>query len=418
MYRKNSKKSISSPNRIDLFLLLAVLVLIISPIIINFVFRLNAEIGRTELVLSPRCEELFGRDTAEALLRGFGERNPDLRIRFADITEEKSREPDILFFDEGDFSGLVTNGALMSLNPYIHTESGEEQLVIPLVSFMDLLFYNIELLKAAGFNRPPKTREEFFTYAKTVSGGNNEALAGAAGAAMGLRINDKQAISRDVFSWIWAAGNDFWPNTEPASARPVFNNKAIVSDISFLGRLNREKALAPWSFDVTGAQRLEEFSQGKIAMMIASTRDIPMLREKMGDDAFGITAVPGAGLTRKYSIGLSSYYAAISSACAYPDEAWSFLVFLTEQSPLLCAELKAVPGVVSGFITGNYIKDDPFYSKAWDIFESSEIVYGFSGKTKGDDFERIVREELLIFFDDNRTAEETVTVIQQRWDTF
>jgi multiple sugar transport system substrate-binding protein len=174
--------------------------------------------------------------------------------------------------------------------------------------------------------------------------------------------------------------------------------------------------LAPGVFETTGEQRLEEFAQGKIAMMIASTRAIPYLRERMGDDAFGITTIPDSGTGGRYSAAFSAIYTGINSNSAHIDEAWSFLVFLAEKSFLFCEELKAVPGVVSDIIRGDYIKDDPFYSKAWDIFESSGIAEGFSGNPYAQEYETAFMEELQIFFETNRTAQQTVAAIQQRWD--
>ena len=411
MYLKNTKKSIRLVERIDVFVVLSILVLVITPVILNFVFKQKADTvisdKQAELFLSPRCEELFGRERTEKLLRDFGELNPDLRINLLNVSDEGDREPDILIFDEGEYSGLAAKGALMSLEPYSDLETEPRRQAIPLVYFMDLLFYNIDVLKAAGFDRPPKTREEFLSYARTVSGGNK-----AAGAAVGLSPRDRQAVSRDIFSWIWSDGGDFWQTEN----RPVINSRPLIADITFFGRLYRERALAPDGFETTGDQRLEEFAQGKVAMMIASTRAIPSLREKMGDAAFGITTIPGSGAAGKYSIDLSGFYAGINVSCTYPNEAWSFLAFLAEQSPLLCAELKATPGIVSGLFSSDYMKDDPFYSKARDIFESSEIVRGFSKTPHAEEYEGAVREEIKLFFENSRTAQETAAAIQRRWD--
>jgi multiple sugar transport system substrate-binding protein len=409
VYRKNDKKSIWFSERIDLFLVLSLLILLAAPLITGSVSRSAALNKLTKLTLSPRCAELFGRDLTEALLREFEERNPDLRIILSDGDASSQTGPDILIFDEGDFYGLTKNKALVSLESYIDYDTGE-MYAVPLVSFMDLLFYNIDLLKAAGFDRPPKTREEFLNYAKTISGNTS----GSYGTALSLSPADRQAMSRDIFSWIWAAGGDFW-QTE---GKPVINSRTIITDISFLGSLYREGVPAPLSFYTTGEQRLEEFANGKIAMMVASTRSIPALRERMGDDAFSITTIPGSGSAGKYSIGISSFYTGISVACAYPEEAWSFLEFLAERSPFLCEELKAVPGIVSDLFFGNYIKDDPFYSKARDIFDSSQVVYGFSGKPDAEELETAVLEEMRVFFETGRTAQETANAIQWRWDMF
>jgi len=408
VYIKKAKKSICSLERIDMVFILSILIFLIFPLVISPVLRLNkgVVIKHKELFLSPRCEEFFGKDVTETLLREFAEMNPDLRISLLN-GDTQGREADILIFDEGDFSRLSASAALLPLEAYSGSETSEGQFAIPLVSFMDLLFYNIDLLKDARFDRPPKTREEFLAYAKAVSSGGI-----ATGAALSLSPADEKALSRDVFSWIWASGGDFWEGEDA----PVINSRPVVRDIAFLGSLYRENALAPQIFETTGNQRLEEFANGKIAMMVASTRAIPYLREKMGDGAFGVTTVPGSGLGGKYSLALTGFYAGINAASEYPDEAWKFLEFLAGQSPLLCAELKAVPGIVSDLFYGDYMKDDPFYSKARDIFESSQIVRGFFGIPGAEKFESAVREEMQAFFETGRTADQTAAAIQRRWD--
>jgi ABC-type glycerol-3-phosphate transport system substrate-binding protein len=422
--------------RIDIFLMLAILILIIAPLFVNLSFKGGAKPKQVNLSLSLNCEKLFGTEITEILLKEFGERYPDFRFQLLNASvatpEAKGRDskpdkktkgspssaetkvrvlaPDILIFDDEDFSALVAEGALMELNSYTNYESGSKQFAIPLVSFMDMLFYNINILSSAGFIRPPKTREEFAAYAKAVSGGN---FSGASGAAVSLSQKDHHSLSRDIFSWIWAAGGNFWSEEEN---RPVLNTRAIISDITFLGSLNRDGAFAPEIFNTSGEQRLEQFAQGKTAMMIASTRDISLLRKKMGDDAFGITTVPVPGTGGRYGTGLSTIYAGINADTAHPDEAWSFLEFLTEKLSLFCTELKAVPGAVSDLIPGDYVREDPFYSKAWDIFESSRVVQGFTGKPNAEEYETAFLEELKIFFETNRTAQETVSAIQSRWD--
>ena len=138
VYLKNAKKSIRFEDRIDIFLILALLVLIISPLVINLFLKVNAEPRHISLFLSPRCEELLGKETTEMLLREFMEQNPDLRIRLANFMDEKG--PDIFVFDDGEFSALAAVNALVELNSYTGYETDARQLAIPLVSFMDMLF--------------------------------------------------------------------------------------------------------------------------------------------------------------------------------------------------------------------------------------------------------------------------------------
>jgi multiple sugar transport system substrate-binding protein len=403
VYRKIIEKS-RSPGlsffglkRIDSALFFAAAAAALCIIIIKLSIGISSAAGRTELLASSRCEALLGRETAEALIREFEEQNPDLRIRLAgeNAGDKNSAVPDVLFFEEGEYSALVKAGALVSLNSYISTENRSEQFAIPLVSYRDLLFYNIDLLKAAGFDRPPKTRNEFLACAKAVSalGADNSVY----GAALSLSADDPLALQRDVFSWVWAAGGDFGP-----ADKPHFNSKTITDTLVFLGRLYSEGALAGGSFDTTSAERLAEFANGKIGLLIASAKEIPGLQKKMGD-SFGVTMIPGTDSPAKSRAVLSSVYAGISAASAHRDEAWTFLVFLAEKSPVLAAKM---PGAVEG----------PLYEKVRDISEAAETTPGFSGNPQRDEYERIVREELRAFLEQNQSPVDTTARIQKRRD--
>jgi multiple sugar transport system substrate-binding protein len=410
----------------DYFLLFAAIVLCVVFIVVNLFFRNSAGFRRTRLLIARQSTALFGADTIAALIKEFEERNPELQIKIeaAGSGGQSPLDPDIVFFEEDRSGGPARQETLISLEPYMSAETGAEpasgargspvvRKAIPLVSFMDLLFYNAGILQALGFDRPPKTREEFFACAKAVS----DSGGGVYGAALGLSPDDPPAPRREIFSWIWAAGADFFPPER--GGRPYFGNKTAVDVIAFLGRLNREGVLAPGTFIKSGADRIGEFVDGKIAMMIASSQEIPRLKKQIG--AFGVTVIPGGvpgdGKSR---VGLSGIYAGISKNCANPDEAWTFLAFLAEKGPVLAAALEAVPGAapegLSGVFPGDYMKEDPLYSKAWDIFEAAETERGFSDYPHGDDYEAAVREALRTFFEQEQNPADAVTAIQRRWD--
>jgi len=396
-----------------------------------------------------RCEELLGSEITNMLLQEFNKLNPGIQlILHKELDDEEERTPDILIFDESELNRLIAANTLADLSSYFTSEDShltetegnqvdaanppdaahlpdaatqafqfESPFAIPLVSFMDVLFYNIEILSAAGFDHPPKTREEFITNARAVSRGN---FPGISGAVLSLSSDDSQALSRDIFSWMWAAGVNFWPEGD----RPVFasssNMRNITGDITFFGNLYRE-VQTHGIFEFTGNRRIEEFAQGKVALMIASTRNIPYLREEMGDNVFGITTIPASGTGGRYSVSLSSIYAGINSSTSHTDDEAlqamiRFLKFLTEKTALFCAELKAIPGSVINPIPGDYVRNDPIYSKAWDIFEVSRIVQGFSGKPGAEKYEAVFLEELKTFFEGGRTAQQAVTAVQRRWD--
>ena len=403
-------------------MIIVLVVLVASPFIVNLFIGLYNDHKQINIFLSPRFEELFGKELTESLLNEFREQNSDLRIRVMNFTGERGspsagREPDILIFDDDGYNTLVAGGRLAKIPSYSINESGisrgtADQLALPLVSFMDMFFYNIEILTASGFDRPPKTRDEFLVCARTVTDRINSLPFSSVSYALSLGLKDRQGLSRDIFSWIWAGGSDFWQE----ESWPVLNTRTITGDISFFGSLYRENILAPGIFNTTGEQLLEGFAAGRTAMIIASARDIPYLREKMGENAFGITTIPHSDLSGRYNINLSGIYAGVNLYCEHPEPARNFLAFLAGKRQLFCELFKAVPGVISDIVPGDYIKDDPFYSKARDIFEAGAVVRGFAGKLGAEEYENAFMEEIRSFFEYNRTPLETVNAIQKRWD--
>jgi multiple sugar transport system substrate-binding protein len=419
--------------KLDRYLFIIAAVLLAGFIVVRVTIKKAGEEQKVTLTFTHFLENGPEHGALAFLVEEFEKQNPEIRIRLnipspgAPGGAGEPREggdtlsADVVIFDEGRYNSFLQQDRLASLNSYAH--SGQK--VIPLISFMDLLFYNIDLLKTAGFDRPPKTREEFIVYAKAVTGGQGTRSPGSAepprtagasgagkifGAALAFSPQDPRSVQRDFFSWIRASGTPVIRD-----GRPDFRIRAVTETLEFLEQLNRERLLSPGTFNKTGTQKTGEFAQGNIALMIGSVEDIPFLRERMGDSAFGVTLIPGpAGYTGKPVIGTSFWYAGISGSCQYPDEAWAFLSFLAEKSPLLAAQARAVPG--SGNNPGNYIEDDPLYAKAWDIYEAADVIRDFSGFPRTDDLETIIREELAALFEGKTKAAETAAAIQRRWE--
>jgi len=355
-------------------ILLAALIVVITLIVLSRISGGRPSLSRhhIDISISPQFEYLFGGDLAEALIKDFEKQRPDLRITKA------SENTDILFFDDGEFGRLRSGSKLLALDPYIasNTQDGEAdrehsvpeqdstqdaQWALPLMSFMDLLFYNIDILQAVNFDRPPKTRAEFLTAAKAVARANE-----GQNTVYGFVLDLSQGARRNIYPWIWATGGEI--TTSASNEQPVLS-RAALDTIAFFGQLHSEGLLYPGP--ETGVPQMAEFAEGKIAMITGSARDIAFLQRHSIN--FGITAIPGT-TQGKNRLGLSKIYAGISADCALPDEAWNFLSFIAEKGPVLAEALTAIPGSLPAAFPGDYIVNNPLYSKAWDIFEAAEIV--------------------------------------------
>jgi ABC-type glycerol-3-phosphate transport system substrate-binding protein len=343
---------------IDIFLVIGIIIVLVF-IVVNRIYNKvnNSEQSNpiTNITISTQCETFFGKEAINALIQEFEDKYPDLRIQAVE-----QEDADIVFFDDS------------MLDP---SEQRIANIIVPLVSFVDLFFYNIDLLKAADCDRPPKTRAEFLTTARAVVSTPLSSQEPVYAFALGLNRADKTALRRDFYPWIWADGGEIYL----AGAGTAVLSRVALSTISFFGQLDSEGLLAPQSFEKTGIQRLEEFAGGRIAMMTASAKSIAYLRQNAQNLNFDITTIP-ATLQGKGRLGLSGIYAGINTNCSLPDEAGTLLTFFAEKSQAIAEAIGAVPGSLPISFPGEYIVKDPMYSKAWDIFEAADIVEYYPGQ--------------------------------------
>jgi len=267
------------------------------------------------------------------------------------------------------------------------------------VSFVNILYYNINLLKEAGFSRPPKTRSEFLAYARHFSGNKGN----RAGLALGM--NSSRGIYDDIFPWIWSAGVQLVKD-----GKPQVNSRQVVDSLSFLVSLYSEGLLTPQSFTADPAGKLNDFISGKAAFVVAPASEIRFVREQLGDEAFGVTSIPVPdNYAGKSFYAVSAWTTGVYSASAQKEKAKLFADFLAEKTAFISNRMKAIPG--SG-IPPAY---DAFYSKVWDIAIAGETAQDFSG-LNWLELEESFKGGLSAFFAGNASATETAAAIQKRWE--
>jgi multiple sugar transport system substrate-binding protein len=340
-----------------------------------------------------------------------------LNDKIAGFTED-FLAADILALDSRWLYGLVQNDMLEPLGDYKKKSdfvpalqpSGQEDVydewAFPLVSFMAPLFYNIDVLSEAGFDRPPKTWTDFLSCARRITAPSE----GRYGAGLSLSQGDPQGVYLDIYSWIWASGAVILNQ-----GKPNFTAPEVVETLAFLDKMYNEGLFSPDSFSTSREQKLKDFVSGKIGMMIASVQDIESIRKDMKDQRFGITTIPGPDIyLGKPAFGLTNWYAGISRESGHKEYAWEFISFLAKQSPVLAAGSHAVPGSGNGL--EDYLKGDSFYSKAYNIYEGGDGIQEFDGYPAVHVLDFIVREELRNMFEQRQNPKETAEAIQRKWE--
>jgi multiple sugar transport system substrate-binding protein len=260
------------------------------------------------------------------------------------------------------------------------------------------------MLRAAGFNRPPKTRTEFINYAEALTGPDHLAL------VLALDPADSRGLYRDIFSWLWASGEKLTGGGELRFVSPPF-----IETLAFLNTLYQGGRLSPDIFTTGEAAKLDTFVNRRAAMMIGPVRYIETLRKDRASggrdrDFFGITTVPVPDSYMGSTVFASEdWYASIPRTSRHKKEAWMWLAFLARRRSFLSEG-------ASGILPGTENRQDPLYAKAADIYELGEGTYEPLSLEELSAFETIFSEELQALFAKARTPEAAAAEMQRRWD--
>jgi multiple sugar transport system substrate-binding protein len=218
-----------------------------------------------------------------------------------------------------------------------------------------------------------------------------------------------QGIYRDIFPWIWVSGASM---VQDGALR--FNTPAVVQGLRFLEGLSRENLIPPDLFVKSEAARLQDFIDGRLAMMIGSMQDARMLRE--AGVSFSVTALPAPrAYIGKPVFGLLSWCAGLSSAGDHKEEAGVFLNFLLERADVL-AEGLSILAETAGTKIAARSEEDPLQAKAAAIYEAGEAPAETAFIPRAAALEGILEEELPRMFAGLQSAEDTAAVVQARWE--
>ncbi|MDR2314386.1 MAG: extracellular solute-binding protein [Spirochaetaceae bacterium] len=359
----------------------------------------------TTLVFAQWWEDELGNQALVNLAAEFEAQNPGITVKLEKMTwpeiralfevaeDAKKKKPDIFSVDPY---------AVSDLEAYIQPADSPIGGVQPVVSFINVLFYNIDLFKTVGFDRPPKNQTEFLSYVRRIGQENG----GVYGAGLALGDNNPHSVNRHFLSWIWSAlGN---PSAESFS----FNSPQVISVLNFLNQLKQNLYSDP--FSLTEEELVNAFREGKVGMMIGPVANIRDLKTTM-TKAFGITTIPGIeSYVRKPVFPLTVWYAGVNQQSEHREEALSFLSFLQEKDGIIAAEAYAVPG--NGRRNPDLSKGDLLYAKAFDMYEAGEIVRELYDPKEAAELNSLILRQIKLMFLDALTPEQCAEAIQRDWE--
>jgi len=350
--------------------------------------------GKVTIEFSQWWEPELPAGALKKLVGEFETANPNITVKlisgpYASIQDQTTTAvasgtmADVVGLDGAWVSDLVKQGGLDNLSKEI-TSSGYDasQLssqvkisgstyMIPVVNFVYPMFTNDDLLSKAGVSAPPTTQSEFLKDAKAVS-----ALGGPVkGWILPLGTTNPNGVQNDIMSWLWASGGSMLKNGEPN-----LTSSKVEDTVNFVKSLSDAKAIADGAATLQETDKVTQFTNGQVGMMIDSLAHIDTIRKANPNLKFSISAIPAAdGYSGKRGIPFASWGIGVSNKSAHKAEAWKLVEFMMSKKTNSTVSTLAhgFPGNTGS--TPDFSTSDPLYSQAFKIYQAGYPANEFVG---------------------------------------
>jgi len=189
------------------------------------------------------------------------------------------------------------------------------------------LYYNKDLLSAAGIARPPQTWDEVQQDVQKLTSLNRDGTIQQSGIAMGTaaNVNRPGDIVQALMLQNGLAIND--PSTNAGVS--IANDNGSNALTFYTDFANKAKNVFTW--DLQQDYSVDAFSEGKSAMMISYSYQLAAVRAKNPRLNFAVAPLPQIPDSTK-KVTLAAYWPfAVAKASPAADAAWQFVRFLSDK---------------------------------------------------------------------------------------
>lgn len=282
-----------------------------------------------------------------------------------------------------------------------------KSVMFPLASFVYPVFVNLDLAKAAGVETMPSTRTEFMEAAKKMT----NAEANQYGWVLPLSSQSPSGIQNDVMSWVWASGGSMMKD-----GQPDLTNPAVVGTLDYIKSLNDAGVISPGIFAKKEQDKVEEFVNGRVGMMVGSLAWVNLIRERNPNLNVGISALPAEdGFTGKRGLPYASWGIGVSEGSEHKEEAFKLVAYL--MSPEVNGKLVSIANAFPGNVNAkpDFSKSDPLFLDAFAIFQTGKLANEFVGLPVAEDLMRDLNVEVQKVFDGQQSTADAAAAAQTAW---
>jgi multiple sugar transport system substrate-binding protein len=271
------------------------------------------------------------------IMDGFEAANPGIKVKLVSGPYSATHDQivagaasgtlsDVVGLDGAWVNGLAKQGAiepmdsLMDAAKYDRSQIADivkvdgKSLMFPLASFVYPVFVNLDIAKDSDVDKMPTNRTEFAEAAKKMTKADKNVY----GWVLPLSLQTPNGIQNDVMSWVWASGQSMLKD-----GKPNVDNPDVLSALTYIKSLQDAGVISPGIFAKKEQDKVEEFVNGRVGMMIDSLAHINLIRQRNPNLKFGISALPAVdGYSGKRGLPYASWGIGISANSQHMLEAW------------------------------------------------------------------------------------------------
>lgn len=366
------------------------------------------------------------------LMDQFEEKNPGIKVKLVSGPYASTKEQviagaaaktmsDVVGLDGAWVSDFVKQGSianltqLMSDNGYDSADLASQVQIdgatymIPVVNFVYPVFVNEDIREASGVEKAPSNRTEFADAAKKMTDESKNQY----GWILPLSLETPNGIQNDVMSWVWASGKSMLKD-----GKPDVTNADVKSAVEFIKGMYDEGVVSKGAFQIKEQDKVEEFTNGRVGMMISSLAHINTIRERNANLKFTVEAIPSVdGYEGERGMPYASWGIGVSEHSEHKAEAWKLVEFLMseEVNSKLSSIANAFPG--NSKSVPDFVETDELFKKAFEIYQAGYPANEFTGLPVAEELMRIFDEELQKTLEGNQSIDDMLQKVQDEWTT-
>jgi multiple sugar transport system substrate-binding protein len=365
------------------------------------------------------------------IMDDFEKANPDIKVTLVSGPYSATHDQivvgaasgtlsDVVGLDGAWVNVLAKQGAIASMDPLMDASGYDrsqiadiikvdgQSVMFPLASFVYPVFVNLDIAKAAGVEAMPTNRTEFAEAAKKMTDADKNVY----GWVLPLSQETPQGIQNDVMSWVWSSGGSMLKD-----GKPDLTNETVVGTLDYIKALNDAGVISPGIFAKKEQDKVEEFVNGRVGMMIGSLAWVNLIHERSPDLNVGLTAIPAVdGYTGKRGLPYASWGIGISEGSEHKEEAWKLVEYL--MSPEVNSKLVTIANAFPGNVHAqpDLSKSDPLFAEAFKIYQAGYPANEFVGLPVAEELMRQMDVEVQKFLEGDETSAEAAAATQKEWE--